>query len=882
MNTVSRRLALFSLALFFVCFSGGARAQSATPQASGESVTPSPTAQPTASPAATTATVASTTTPPANAPAPKADGADAPVVKKVGNVVLPPEKSQPTRIPKFDAVPVIDGKLDDAVWKQAAVLKDFYQIDPGDNSAPSKPTEVMIGYDAKTLYIAFHAYDEPDKVRATTPRRDQIFQDDYVGFFLDTFNDQRRAYCIFFSPLGVQADGILTDGRGEDYSVDIVMESKGTITADGFIVEVAIPFKSLRYEAGKDKLWGAHFLRRIKRISNELDSWMPFSRDVTGNLNQAGKLTGLEGIATERTIEVIPSLTVQETGRRYRTISRAQRHRLNQIGLNPLDNGTFINEPLDLDAGVTAKFGISPQLTLDLAVNPDFAQVEADQLVVTANQRFPIFFAERRPFFLEGKEIFETRIQTVHTRAIVDPDIAVKLTGKQGRNTFGLLYASDNAPGNLSFDDRRFISETEDLSFEPDPARRAALAAQRGPLFNILDKNANFGIVRVKRDVGKQSHIGFIGTANSFVDERYNYLGGFDGRFKLTNKVTAEFQVLGTNSKNVFFDPADNRFEKRVGSAFAYSGEVEYSGRNLYVELSTAGRTRFYRSDVGFFQRTNTNSQGLFVGWFSTPKEKRTLRSWGLYSYSHINYDWQGRMQVWESEYHLELSMTKQSYFNIGYEFGYERLFEEEFGPRGRTFAGDNERSSNKNHFFLSFNRTPSKKYAYSVYTNYRAGHLDLDFGSGRKFPRVSPSALAGSSVQDPGRGGLLEMGGSFTYQPTSAMRNTLSLTKNRLARYDTGRVSFDDNILSLRSQYQFTKFLAARARVDYTTLSQRLAGQFLFGWTPSPGTAFYAGYNDNMNYHWYNPYSALRETGFNRNERTFFIKMSYLFRKSL
>ncbi|MBD0326999.1 MAG: carbohydrate binding family 9 domain-containing protein, partial [Pyrinomonadaceae bacterium] len=226
-------------------------------------------------------------------------------VKKVGNIELPPEKAEPVRVPKFEKPPVIDGKLDDDVWKQATVLKDFYQIQPGDNIAPSKPTEVLLGYDSRNLYIAFRAFDEPDKVRATVAKRDNIFSDDYVGFFLDTFNDKRKAFEIFFNPLGVQGDGVITEGRGEDFSVDLLLESKGLINSEGFIVEISIPFKSLRYEAGKDKLWGAHFFRRIKRFNNELDSWMPFSRSIGSDLSQAGHLTGLEGISTERTIELI-------------------------------------------------------------------------------------------------------------------------------------------------------------------------------------------------------------------------------------------------------------------------------------------------------------------------------------------------------------------------------------------------------------------------------------------------------------------------------------------------------------------------------------------------------------------------------------------------
>src|SRR6266567_4253665 len=382
--------------------------------------------------------------------APLANGSPSTSAKPSANgggkasIVLPPEKAQPVKMPKFEKAPVIDGKLDDEIWKSAIVLKDFYQIQPGDNIAPSKPTEVMLGYDPKFLYIAFHCYDEPSKVRATIAKRDNIFDDDYVGILFDTFNDHRKAYEFDFNPLGVQADGVWTDGQNEDFNPDIVMESKGEVTSDGWTVEVAIPFKSLRYVAGKDKLWGAHFWRRIKRFNNELDMWMPINRDISSWLQQEGHLSGLEGISTERTLELIPSLTLSETGKRKATLSSAQ------VAAGMLDPGRMVNDPIKFDPGLTGKYTITPNVTLDFALNPDFAQVESDQLVVTANQRFPIFFAEKRPFFLEGIDIFQTQIVAVHTRAIIDPDFAVKLTGKVDRNTFGLLLASDNGPGNFS------------------------------------------------------------------------------------------------------------------------------------------------------------------------------------------------------------------------------------------------------------------------------------------------------------------------------------------------------------------------------------------------------------------------------------------------
>src|SRR5262249_37071473 len=399
-------------------------------------------------------------------------------------VVIPPEKSRPVVVPRFDKAPVIDGRIDDDVWKQAAVFRNFYQTGPGDNIEPSKPTEAMIGYDARTLYFAFHCYDEPDKVRASVAKRDEVFNEDNVRIFLDTFNDQRRAYVLGFNPLGVQADGIMNEGQGTDFSVDIVMASKGMITSDGWTLEVAIPFKSLRYEAGKGKSWGIHVWRNIDRFNDEIDSWMPNSRDISSLLSQAGHITGLENISTERTLELIPSITASETGKRVSALTPAQ------LAANPtiLDPGRIVNQPLKFEIGLTAKYSITPTVTLDLAVNPDFAQVEADETVVTANQRFPIFFEEKRPFFLEGIDIFRTPIQAVHTRSIVDPDVAVKLSGKRGKNTFGILLASDNAPGNFS--------EEERLDFSNLPA-----------IERFVDKNAYVGILRVKHDVGKQSYL---------------------------------------------------------------------------------------------------------------------------------------------------------------------------------------------------------------------------------------------------------------------------------------------------------------------------------------------------------------------------------------
>jgi hypothetical protein len=845
------------------------------------SPTPDPTPEP--SPAAKEST---TTKDEAKEPAkletattPTAPSTTATAAGKPG-LVLPPEKTNPVTIAHFDKGPVIDGKLDDAVWQQAAVLKDFYQFRPGDNIAPSQPTEVLMGYDAKTLYIAFRAHDEAGKVRATVPKRDQIFDDDSVGMYLDTFNDRRRSYIMLFNPLGIQADGIFTEDNGEDYSFDLVMESKGVVTTDGYTIEVAIPFKSLRYEAGKGKLWGVHFLRQIKRLNNETDSWMPIRREVSGLLSQAGHITGLEGISTERTLELIPSLTISETGKRIKSVPLGGVNDLTRGG----DPSRFINKPIEFDPGLTLKYGITPTITLDLALNPDFAQVEADQTVVTANQRFPIFFQEKRPFFLEGIDTFQTALTPVHTRAIVDPDIAVKLTGKRGRNTFGLLLASDNAPGNFSEEERT------DPDVLPDIER-------------FLDKNAYIGVLRLKRDIGQENSLGLIATTYNFI-EKHNQLLGFDGRFRRDKQTVASFQVLGTTSRRFFFEPDQARNIYRTGNAFAYFARYDVQGRNFGWNYDGRGFTKDYRADVGFTRRTNTNRHGVFLYYNTDQKPKATLIRQHYHVLPEINFDWQGRIQSWGQEFQTELTFKNQTYAGLGVSLNYERIFEEEFGSTRQApalrcfsaaqlqadptlhcgFAGaDSERSTRRNNIYGYGGTTPSKKYSLNFFTIYNWGAFDFDFGAGPRYPRVSPAALVNpdNAPLDPGKGNQFHFDGGITYQPTNALRLTLDYTKDRLVRSDTGRVAFDENIFVLRSTYQFTRFTFARARVDYDTLAASVRGQFLLGWAPNPGTSFYVGYNDDLNFNGYGPFTGRLENGFRRNGRTFFIKMSYLFRRS-
>ena len=801
-------------------------------------------------------------------------------------------KKSPVQLTHFTAAPVIDGVLNDEVWKTAPVFGNFLQVQPGDNVAPTNPTEFMMAYDAKNLYVAFRIKQPRDTIRATVARRDNIFNDDYVLLYLDTFNDQRQAYVVSFNPFGIQADGTFTEGRGEDYSVDLVMESKGVLTEDGYTIEAAIPFKSLRYEAGKNKQWGLQIFRRVKYMNGELNSWMPNDRSVNGSLNQAGHVTGMEGIETARQLEINPSFTLSESGRRTRfTFNNS----------NPA--GRFVNDGLKGEFGLTAKLGITPTITLDFAYNPDFAQVEADAPISTANLRFPVFFPEKRPFFLERIDIFQSGMNVVNTRAIVDPDIAAKLTGRRGKNTFGLMYASDNGtPGNLSKDDRQAllmcITQRNDPSGEFCENER------------IAGQNAEIGVLRLKRDIGRNHNLGLFATTYNFVD-KHNHTAGLDGRFKLNPKIVTEFQVLGTHTRAYFYDPNTDNVKYRTGNGLGYRAYLERSGRNLYMNFLAQGRSPDYRAEVGFTNRYDTNYVGSYIQYETDRDAKKAIVSKRAWNETNISYDWKGRSQYFITNTRAQLSLQRQTYVGGNFQWGFERVYENEFGPvrspfQNGAFAGTSGERGAKFTAMQSFiESTPTKQWYLNIFMDYTWGVMEYDFGASPDYPRVSQAyvdyrAQCSANPElclphppkppvipipglDPGPGDQLTIESTVRYQPTTAFQTQLNYTKKRLVRHDTGLVAFDENLFSSRSVYQFTRNTFARLRLDYSTLNRRVRPQFVLGWTPSPGTAFYVGYNDDINYNGYNPYirPVVQESGLRSNGRTFFIKATYLFRKS-
>ncbi|HKP67752.1 MAG TPA: DUF5916 domain-containing protein, partial [Pyrinomonadaceae bacterium] len=725
----------------------------------------------------------------------------------------------------------------------------------------------------KHLYIAFKCWDEKDKIRATIAKRDNVLSEDNVRVWLDTYNDQRRAYVLAFNPLGIQQDGIYTEGQGADFSVDVVMESKGVIEDWGWSVEVKIPFKSLRYSAGKGKLWGFNAARNIDRFNDEFDQWLPDDRNVSGFLIKHGKIGGLDEIKYERTLEIVPSITLSETGRRTRVFPTTN-----------LVPDRFVNNSINTDIGVTMKYTLSPNVTLDAAINPDFAEIEADAPVITTNQRFPIFFEEKRPFFLEGVEIFQSPLRIFHSRSIVDPDAAAKLTGKIDKTSFGFLVATDKAPGNYGEDELNNISLVPRIS-------------------EFVGKNAEFAVLRLKQDIGKENHLGFFGTYRNFPEQK-NLVAGFDGRFKLTPQLSSVFQVVGTNSRRCFFNPEfeplehldqakHNRdvcstgqlfdpnesdpnlhpasfTEYRTGNALGYYANLDYTTDQHGWYAEVGGRSKYYRSDAGFNRRSDTNF-AFFWNRFSTksdPKKNIIRANWA--QFTGVDYDWKGRLQRWRGGSNINLTLQRNMFFFAEAVVANEKIYEEEFGikrndSRGGHFIGDPTRQTWQQIFSTQLTQTVNKYFNYYVFVGFF--NNSFDFTTTTRNPQPGPQFDTELFAE---------------VKPIDPLRISASYRKSRLVRAEDRIRAFDSDIVSVRSTYQFTRFLYTRFRLDYDSMRDNFAGQALFGWNPNPGTAFYVGYNDNFNYNGVNPYTGQLEPQFERNSRTFFIRASYLFRKSL
>ena len=465
-------------------------------------------------------------------------------------------------IPRLDADVRVDGRLDEETWTQAARLSGFHQFQPVDGRPAEETTEVLVWYSPRAIHFGILAHAKnPETIRATLADRDNIDNDDRVTIYLDTFRDRRRAFFFVVNPLGVQADGVRTEGAvsagnifggNVDYNPDFFFESKGHVTASGYEVEVRIPFKSLRFAGGGPQQWGLNVVRNVPQTGYE-DTWTDVRRASASFLAQAGTVEGLHDLERGVVTELQPFITTSANGSRDEA------------------SGRFVRGSADPSTGANLRLGFS-QLSLDATVNPDFSQVESDAGLVTVNERFDLFIPEKRPFFLEGIELFATPNQLVYTRRIVDPLGGAKVTGKLGAYSIAHLSAMDERGGT----------------------------------------DALFNIARVRRDIGGNSVAGVTATDYERSGE-FNRVAAADVRIVFGGLYYVEGQGGGSATRV----PAGGGSWRTLTSPI-WKAEFDRTGRAWGFNYQLNGIGQSFASYAGFVPRSDVTSFHAFnrFSWY--------------------------------------------------------------------------------------------------------------------------------------------------------------------------------------------------------------------------------------------------------------------------
>jgi hypothetical protein len=715
------------------------------------------------------------------------------------------------------SVPIkVDGVLDEECWAAAPAIPLPFEWQPGDNIPSPVKTECLVTYDLRNLYIAFRCFDpEPKKIRGHLMDRDDtdtLILDDHVSFMIDSFNDERRAFQFRVNPMGVQADANFSESEGyEDFSWDAIWNAAAKITDWGWAVEVAIPLSQLRFHASEGpQTWGFSAERSWPRDTRHRMTSHPRSRNVNCILCQFNKLTGFEGITPGRNIEIDPTFTASRT---------------DAMDMAGFPDGPLARGKIDAQPGVTAKWGITPNLILNAAANPDFSQVEADVAQLQINRRFALYYPEKRPFFLEGADLFLTPVQAVFTRTVADPLWGTKLTGKTGRTAMG-FFADQDEITNLVF-----------------PANQGSAQASLG-------QDAYGGVFRLRRDVGKMSTLGVLYTGRAGKDY-YNHLAGADGFFRLDRKNSITFQLL--HSETDYPEPVATDYGQRQGSfgGNAVFFEFLHASRSWIIQTRYEDLTPGFRADSGFVPRvdTRTGSAALFRQIWG--KQKSWFNYIRLGAAAEFVYDHAGTLTdrnlilVLLGQGDLETQLNVQGIFSRTFYSG--QFFDTAYGVADfhiRPFSGSQ----------FGFQSLAGQGIDYA---GSRLAHV---FSVG---PNASLSLFRHLNTVLSHTFERLSLGGDTIY--------TVNLSQAKLVWNFSVR-SFVRAIV----QYQDLEQNPAMYAFAVDTKTRNVFTQLLFSYKLNPRTVLFLGYSDNGTGGVFDSRFGPGRIGITRTDRTFFLKIGY------
>jgi hypothetical protein len=751
---------------------------------------------------------------------------------------LPPTPQPPSDV----RVPLLDAPLklsefrgmepSPELAKRLGHIDNFIQQVPSDGQAATQRTEVWMGHTKAALYLVFVCYDNrPALIRGHLARRENILNDDNVAVILDPFEDRRHGILFQANPVGVQADASWTENVGTDYSYDQVWDSEGRVTSKGWMVMMTIPFRSLRFR-NTSQDWGVVFERNLPRNS-ETDFWPRVAANVSGTLSQEGTLRGIEGVTGSHNVQINPYALAQNL------------HQLETLDPN---NPYFSTRNFEATAGGEVKAVVKDSIVLDGTVNPDFSDVESDQPQFTVNQRYPVYFPELRPFFLENANYFSTPILLLYTRNIIRPDYGGRVTGKIGKTNIGFLAIDDREPGQTVLPD--------------DPE---------------YGQKAGYFVGRVTEDIGKGSSIGLMYTDEEF-GGGWNRIGGVDFTWRANPRWTVLGQMVESSTMQSNPESQATQFPTGYHAGPAADVQVTRSAHafnlfNEYMDFSTG-----FVSEVGFIQTSDIRSDHIHMTYQWFPK-KSVIQSYGLETNQNVAYDHQHNRvyhystfdPFWLLPRNIVLApIVGENSDTVGPQDGYpmpqSENFTENFGGfvvRGQPYSQ------------LNFNVQAL-----------RSGNVNYNPVTGG-----IPSLLNQETVQ-----------ALVSVNPLRQITDDNTYLLDRDFNAHDGQFVYETQTFRTKLNYQFTRALSARVIVEYdTTLAnpaetslartKQVQTQALLTWLPHPGTAIYVGWNNDLQN--YNHTLCARMGGtcdptmpilprgddYLNDGRQFFIKASYLLR---
>jgi uncharacterized protein DUF5916/cellulose/xylan binding protein with CBM9 domain len=743
----------------------------------------------------------------------------------------------------------IDGTLTEPAWSQAARLTGFHQYQPVDGRPADERTEARVFYSHDAIYFAIVAYAKnPAGIRATVADRDNLGNEDRVTIYLDTFNDHRRAYFFVVNPLGAQGDGMRTEGAASagnifggnvDWNPDFRFESKGQLTDSGYVVELRIPFKSLRFPSGDPQTWAINVVRDIQATGFE-DTWTDARRATASFLSEGGSLTGIKDIERGITTEVQPFVTAQWNGAR-------------SVG------GDFKRDDLNPDAGVNLKVAF-PSVTLDATVKPDFSQVESDAGLVTVNERFSLFFAEKRPFFLEGIELFNTPNQLVYSRQIAKPITGAKVTGKLGAVSVAYLSALDDTPCPVTI--------TNGTAVRPN-----------------CDK-ALFNVARLRRDFGGNSTIALTATDRRAGDTT-NTVVAADVRYVFGRMYYFEPQLGWSYTK----DPALLGTTKARTSP-VWKLELDRTGHYFGFNYKLNGLGDDFVSRSGFVPRTGIITASAFnrFSYYGQPGA-RIENITAFFGPTRI---WQYNNFALKDAYEGQESVTGMFRFRGGWNasFNGARNF---FTFDPRTFG---------NLYIIGPDRPQPYVPPETQVAGLLTASLTVTTPTFRQFNATATIARNEVPIFAEGSTGReLRASAGLTIRPSRSVRSEATLILSQIDRDYDGSEFARTVIPRLKVEYQPTRALFFRVVSQYQ--AQRTSGlltpegqpivlqngspvsgsdvgtlrtDWLVSYEPTPGTVAFFGYGDTRD-----TFDTLGSASFSDLQRRsdgFFVKLAYQFRR--